>query len=454
MKKKKGKLFFREKNGEYKAFLFRKVDKQEQELKQFSNAKDWKDSNGVECEYFKVGKQIKIYLDGKEIFDSVKGASAPVLSRKKDKKHPSIQNKLREKDEKFQENKYTSSNPKRELSDSFTLERNKVKIPQDVQKIGFNKNFAENFALKLNKFARFDFKDNKAEDEEFTFFNSTDRKGKDKKVIVPSFKIRANYGSFDFKQHIKKQKKLAKDICKQNSRSWNQKTDGRMVIGLGGASVYETSMTLHHIYGIPYIPASSVKGIVRSWIIQQVIYPNLSKEENFEQLELKKKNEKLEKVAIQNKLFVALFGSDDKSYDNKAHQGNIIFFDAFPIAAPTIEVDIMTPHYGDWYNDKTDNRRNKIGPTDTQSPTPIPFLTIAKDTEFQFVLGEKNSHFDTKWEDGNCIIETYNENNDNKLPNKSSLTEIAEAWLKEALSEHGIGAKTAIGYGYMTTEKQ
>ena len=43
-----------------------------------------------------------------------------------------------------------------------------------------------------------------------------------------------------------------------------------MVVGLGGESVYETSITLHHIYGIPYIPASSIKGVVRSWIITEV----------------------------------------------------------------------------------------------------------------------------------------------------------------------------------------
>jgi CRISPR-associated protein Cmr6 len=29
------------------------------------------------------------------------------------------------------------------------------------------------------------------------------------------------------------------------------------------------------------------------------------------------------------------------------------------------------------------------------------------------------------------------------------LLNITEAWLKKALEEHGIGAKTAVGYGYM-----
>ena len=40
--------------------------------------------------------------------------------------------------------------------------------------------------------------------------------------------------------------------------------DWRLIVGLGNESVYDTSMTLHHVYGIPYIPASAVKGVVRS----------------------------------------------------------------------------------------------------------------------------------------------------------------------------------------------
>ena len=47
------------------------------------------------------------------------------------------------------------------------------------------------------------------------------------------------------------------------------KPDWRMVIGLGNESVYETSMILHHIYGIPYIPGSAIKGVVRSYIITE-----------------------------------------------------------------------------------------------------------------------------------------------------------------------------------------
>ncbi len=43
-----------------------------------------------------------------------------------------------------------------------------------------------------------------------------------------------------------------------------------MIVGLGNESVYDTSMTLHHMYGIPFIPASAIKGVIRSWIIAEM----------------------------------------------------------------------------------------------------------------------------------------------------------------------------------------
>src|SRR5712671_3659044 len=40
---------------------------------------------------------------------------------------------------------------------------------------------------------------------------------------------------------------------------------GRMVVGVGDESVLETSITLHHTYGVPYIPGSALKGLTASY---------------------------------------------------------------------------------------------------------------------------------------------------------------------------------------------
>ncbi|HSV50093.1 MAG TPA: type III-B CRISPR module RAMP protein Cmr6, partial [Candidatus Acidoferrales bacterium] len=45
---------------------------------------------------------------------------------------------------------------------------------------------------------------------------------------------------------------------------------GRMVIGLGGGGVLETSVTLHRIYGVPYIPGSALKGLAASFVRQHL----------------------------------------------------------------------------------------------------------------------------------------------------------------------------------------
>lgn len=275
-----------------------------------------------------------------------------------------------------------------------------VFAPKDTLGIPIPSYQAENFALKLNKFAT---SDQAQKEGKFVFFKKNIRAINDE--LIPFF------GNFPFDTFLQKQKKQAKLITSHHI-DWIQTTDGRLVVGLGGASVYETSMTLHHIYGIPYIPASSIKGVLRSWILINC----------FDGMN----DPNAEERAMKDNVFAATFGTDDNASDLKAHRGNLIFFDAFPIKAPTIEADIMTPHYSDYYSD-SDNKK-QTAPSDTQKLTPIPFLTVAEGTEFQFIVGEKGNEglLNKPFHDQKTIIE----------------------WLKEALSEHGIGAKTAVGYGY------
>src|SRR5450755_4152288 len=56
------------------------------------------------------------------------------------------------------------------------------------------------------------------------------------------------------------------------------KTNGRMVIGLGDESVLETSIALHHTYGVPYIPGSALKGLAASYARQRLNQKDWGKE--------------------------------------------------------------------------------------------------------------------------------------------------------------------------------
>ena len=170
--------------------------------------------------------------------------------------------------------------------------------------------------------------------------------------------------------------------------------DWRLIIGLGSEHVQETNMMLHHIYGIPYIPGSAVKGVLRHWWLQ----------ENEDFLDSKGKID--ENKALKNSDFLAVFGSQEQ-------RGKVQFLDAYPDPEKFhFATDIMNPHYPDYYG-------GSKPPTDHQNPVPINFLTVEK-TTFRFAfLSKDRSPLD-------------------KLKNR----------FQKALELKGVGAKTAVGYGY------
>ena len=67
-----------------------------------------------------------------------------------------------------------------------------------------------------------------------------------------------------------------------------------------------------------------------------------------------------------------------------------------------------------------------------QNPTPIKFLTV-ENTSFDFALALNKKETDQ---------------NQNKMNSDPATLDLAEKWLRKALEEHGVGAKTSIGYGY------
>ena len=165
-------------------------------------------------------------------------------------------------------------------------------------------------------------------------------------------------------------------------------TDYRFISGLGGAHVLETGLTLHPLYGFPFLPASGVKGLARSYA---------------EKIDDAPDNERLE-----------IFGSEDKDrVSDSNREGRVVFLDGIPTKFPEIEVDIMNPHYGDYY------QGNKP-PADYLDPTPITFLAVAPEQKFLFSLFSRDA----------------------------SLLEKSVRWLKEGLAELGAGGKTNVGYGY------
>jgi CRISPR type III-B/RAMP module RAMP protein Cmr6 len=169
-------------------------------------------------------------------------------------------------------------------------------------------------------------------------------------------------------------------------------TEGRFVAGLGYDSPMEVGCTLHPLYGFPYLPGSSVKGVARAYAEEVV-------------------------EASEDDLY-DVFGSVSKhESDSQKRQGKVWFFDAVPSRPPRLEVDVMTPHYGDYYT-----ADDVTPPGEWHDPTPVPFLTVASDTSFRFPLAARDD----------------------------ALLEQAANWLKQGLFWLGAGGKTSSGYGLFT----
>lgn len=281
----------------------------------------------------------------------------------------------------------------------------------------------DNYNLRLNKLAPYVKIDAK---KEFDFHNHHMKEGK--KVIDLGGAI----NQLNFYRSI--QGKLTQQVRNQNvhSSSINVSNNFRLTVGLGNESVYESGITLHHVYGIPYIPGSAVKGITRSWLITEVFNAD-------------------EKEAEKNDLFAHLFGKSGDAKDEGGNKGNAYFFDAFPTAVPTIEPDIMNNHHQDYYEDK-----GNLPPADWMNPNPVFFLTV-KGGEFCFHIGVKENlsvkALKEKFKDFDLALFKLPEGREPLFDDNAFLLDILIAWVKDALAHHGIGAKTAVGYGRMKSNQ-
>lgn len=173
--------------------------------------------------------------------------------------------------------------------------------------------------------------------------------------------------------------------------------DWRMVMGLGGESVLETDITLHHLYGLPFIPGSALKGLTRAYVTGEVEGYKSAQEEN--------DNDEVKRI----------FGMQKQA-------GSVIFYDAMPTDGnATFNIDIMNPHYPNYY-------QGTRPPANDQDPIPVPFLTVEK-TAFTFALAPRPT-----------VVERRTQHERD--------VEAAKGWLQEALQKYGIGGKTSAGYGH------
>lgn len=168
--------------------------------------------------------------------------------------------------------------------------------------------------------------------------------------------------------------------------------ESRLFIGLSAGGMLETGCAIHHSYGLPYIPGSSIKGVVSSFARAQAGFS----------------------AAACNELFGAEAQAGSTYPDGLS--GVVGFHDAWwvPDSAPTPLVqEVVTSHHPEYY-------RSEGGSDATDLDSPVPNAQIAVQGSFLFVIEGPGA----AWLD------------------------LALNMLKAVLRERGIGAKTRAGYGY------
>ena len=202
-----------------------------------------------------------------------------------------------------------------------------------------------------------------------------------------------------------------------------------LVVGLGSGHVLETSITLHHIFGLPYIPGTSFKGVCR-----MVAFWKLAEQKNI--LQDEKKIKELENIFYGNLKeddeeilrYQLLFGAQD-------FRGLLFFLDSFPeipVNSSVLHIDVMDVHYRSYYGDDT----GRTPPGDWENPTPIFFLTVKKGLKFNFFILFDKFRFNN-----------YIKQNFKVLIEFPEIYDEIKSIVRTALRGFGVGSKTRLGYG-------
>jgi CRISPR-associated protein Cmr6 len=205
--------------------------------------------------------------------------------------------------------------------------------------------------------------------------------------------------NLDFDRFIERRDAALKQV---GAHPIDLRTHSRLVIGLGLPHPIETGFLFDRLTGSVYLPGSSIKGMLRA------------------AARLAGDGELEDTTGLSTGFWTAenrdrLFGPA-LAPGAVAKTGSLRVFDAFPVQWPRLEVDVLTPHFTRYYE-------KKAVPADWESPSPVPFLTIAEGQAFRFHFASTNQE---RWEDDWVRLRL--------------LLGTALEWL-------GIGGKKSSGYG-------
>lgn len=194
------------------------------------------------------------------------------------------------------------------------------------------------------------------------------------------------------------------------------------VSGLGGAHPTETGFILDRNTGLPYIPASGIKGLLRvaHALNTAEAHPELVRQTSAGP-ELPDTEPSLRKY----------FGDTDTVSVGNV-RGQLVFLDAFPASVPTIKKDIMNPHFGKYYD-------GTLPPVETENPIPVMFMSVHEGVDFKFRVISLPLASDAE----SSLMRNFDDSD------RAAIL----AMFTRAGEQLGFGAKTAVGYGRMSNTR-
>ena len=195
--------------------------------------------------------------------------------------------------------------------------------------------------------------------------------------------------------------------------------EARLAIHLASSLIPNAGICLDRIFGLPYIPGSSIKGVCRHAALEEI------------------RNSPNDHELVT--AFCTVFGTAENDFINGDlsefqsllhanaplnRKGCVSFLPAYPANEAKIAVDLTTVHFPDYY------RSGREEDLSQESPKPNPFPVVESGTQFAF-----------------CLVLT------DPAQDQSILTH-ARRWLHTALTVRGLGAKTASGYGWFSLKEE
>lgn len=209
----------------------------------------------------------------------------------------------------------------------------------------------------------------------------------------------------------------------------------RLLVGHGNPSPSEVGLTLHHTWGVPVLPGSSVKGVTSSFA--ELRYgPEARDDARPERAAWAgPRRDGGRFTGAPGASYKALFGAPDSDDGEVAQRGGVVVHDAL-LLPPSAEhlpdrrflvPDVLTVHHRAWYSAVMEGKAPAALPNDWDDPNPVAFLTVRPGCRFLLPLTARGEE-------------------------AGDLLEVASRLVQEALAEAGLGAKTRRGYGRLVAD--